>query len=61
MLHYPEAHVNANEDETQLINLNRQVRRIRARWKRGLHFRIDRDYCLYLVAYTDSVDPEGTA
>jgi hypothetical protein len=35
--------------------------RLRARWKRGLHFRADWGYLVYLLKYTDSVDPEGVA
>jgi len=38
-----------------------EQRRIRARWKRGLHFRADWSYLVFLLKYTDSVDPEGRA
>ncbi len=36
-----------------------EQKRIRARWKRGLHFRADWKYLLFLLKYTDSVDAEG--
>lgn len=35
--------------------------RARARWKRGLTFRVDLGYLVYLLKHTDSVDPEGVA
>lgn len=35
--------------------------RIRARWKRGLHFRADWVFLLFLLKHTDSVDAEGRA
>jgi hypothetical protein len=38
-----------------------QQRRIRARWKRGLHFRANWAHLAWLLEYTDSVDAEGIA
>jgi hypothetical protein len=41
--------------------MSREQLRIHARWKRGIHFRLDWSYLVYLLNYTDSVDPEGQA
>lgn len=38
-----------------------EQRRIRARWTRGLHFRLDWHHLEFLLKYSDSVDPEGIA
>jgi hypothetical protein len=39
----------------------RIVQRILARWKRGLHFRVDPSFLIYLLKYTGSVDLEGVS
>ena len=50
------------QDPHDLAKLPDETRaRARARWKRGLHFRADWGYLVYLLTYTDSVDPEGVA